>query len=459
MSTLTIRNASLLVTMDDKRREIPDGGMVIRNGVIEAVGSTSDLPSVKGKVIDLRGHIVLPGLVNTHHHMYQTLTRVLPDAQNTNLFKWLKVLYPIWARLTPEAIYISSLVAMAELLQSGCTTTSDHLYLFPNGSQLDNSIQAAQEIGIRFHAARGSMSLGESKGGLPPDKLVEDLDAILTDSMRVIETYHDSKRGAMLRIVLAPCSPFSVTRDLMRETLSMARTYDVQLHTHLAETRDEQDYCQDKFGQQPLSYVEDLGWSGSDIWFAHMVHVSAPDIAIVARNGCGVSHCPSSNMRLASGIAPVQLYRESGVNLGLGVDGSSSNDSSHMLAEARMATLMARLAQAPGLASRRDTPMMTARESLEIATVGGAAVLQRNDIGSLSAGKCADLFAIDLNRLDYAGALHDPLAATVLCAPQKADLVIVNGRILVQDGCLLTPELGPLINRHNQIAQTMINAT
>lgn len=459
MSTLTIRNASLLVTMDDKRREIPDGGMVIRNGVIEAVGSTSDLPSVKGKVIDLRGHIVLPGLVNTHHHMYQTLTRVLPDAQNTNLFKWLKVLYPIWARLTPEAIYISSLVAMAELLQSGCTTTSDHLYLFPNGSQLDNSIQAAQEIGIRFHAARGSMSLGESKGGLPPDKLVEDLDAILTDSMRVIETYHDSKRGAMLRIVLAPCSPFSVTRDLMRETLSMARTYDVQLHTHLAETRDEQDYCQDKFGQQPLSYVEDLGWSGSDIWFAHMVHVSAPDIAIVARNGCGVSHCPSSNMRLASGIAPVQLYRESGVNLGLGVDGSSSNDSSHMLGEARMATLMARLAQAPGLASRRDTPMMTARESLEIATVGGAAVLQRNDIGSLSAGKCADLFAIDLNRLDYAGALHDPLAATVLCAPQKADLVIVNGRILVQDGCLLTPELGPLINRHNQIAQTMINAT
>lgn len=457
MTTLTVRSAEVLVTMDQQRTEIHDGGMVIRNGIIEAITNTAELPQVTGEQIDLSGHIILPGLVNTHHHLYQTLTRAVPAAQNANLFEWLRTLYPIWAQLTPKAVYTSALVGMAELLLSGCTTTSDHLYLFPNGSRLDDTIRAAQEIGIRFHASRGSMSLGESDGGLPPDSIVEKEADILTDCRRLIETYHDPEHGSMLRIVIAPCSPFSVTPDLMRASVELARTYGVQLHTHLAETQDEAQFCIQTFGKRPVRYAEELGWTGPDVWFAHMVHVNTPEIGMLAQNGCGVAHCPSSNMRLSSGTAPVKRYREMGVKLGLGVDGSASNDASHMLSETRQAMLLARLPQFSGSEETPATSTMTARQALEIATIGGAAVLQRNDIGSLEVGKCADFFALDLNRLDYAGALHDPVAATILCAPQKADIVVVNGKVVVDAGHIRALDLVPVIKQHNQIAYEMIN--
>ncbi|MEK7311289.1 MAG: 8-oxoguanine deaminase, partial [Chloroflexota bacterium] len=329
MATIVIRHAVVLVTMDRTRSEIPDGGMVIRDGVIEAVGPTNELPTVlDARLIDMDGHIILPGLVNTHHHLYQTLTRAVPAAQNATLFNWLKTLYPIWARMTPEAVYVSALTGMAELLLSGCTTVSDHLYLFPNGSKLEDEIRAAQEIGIRLHASRGSMSLGESKGGLPPASVVEAEDAILKDTQRVIQAYHDPKPGAMVRVVVAPCSPFSVTPDLLRESAKLAREYKVTMHTHLAETLDEEQFCLQKFGHRPVDYMETLEWVGPDVWYAHAVHVNDAEIGLMARTGCGVAHCPSSNMRVASGIAPVKKYRAAGVKVGLGVDGSASNDGS-----------------------------------------------------------------------------------------------------------------------------------
>ncbi len=310
MTTVVLRHADVLVTMDPARREIRDGGMIIRDGVIEAVAPTHELPTVMAaNVIDMGGHIVLPGLVNTHHHLYQTLTRVVPAAQDATLFNWLKTLYPIWARLTPEAVYVSALTGLAELLLSGCTTASDHLYLFPNGAQLDDEIRAAKEIGMRFHASRGAMSLGESKGGLPPDSVVENEDEILKDTQRLIQTYHDSRRGAMLRIVVAPCSPFSVTPELMQQSSALARAYGVTLHTHVAETRDEERFCLEKFGHRPVHYMETLRWVGPDVWYAHAVHVNEAEMTLMSRTGCGAAHCPSSNMRLASGIAPVQQYR------------------------------------------------------------------------------------------------------------------------------------------------------
>ncbi|HLF01237.1 MAG TPA: 8-oxoguanine deaminase, partial [Anaerolineales bacterium] len=349
MATVVIRHADVIVTMDGARREIRDGGMVIRDGVIESIGPTNELPTVlDARLVNMSGHIILPGLINTHHHLYQTLTRAVPAAQNATLFNWLKTLYPIWARLTPQAVYTSALTGMAELLLSGCTTVSDHLYLFPNGSKLEDEIRAAQEIGIRLHASRGSMSLGESKGGLPPDSVVEAEDSILKDTQRLIQTFHDSKPGAMVRIVVAPCSPFSVTPDLMRESAKLARTYRVTLHTHLAETLDEEQFCLEKFGHRPVVYMETLDWVGPDVWYAHAVHVNDAEIELMARTGCGAAHCPSSNMRLASGIAPVKKYRAAGVKVGLGVDGSASNDGSHLLGEARQAMLVARLALAPG---------------------------------------------------------------------------------------------------------------
>ncbi len=447
MPTLLVRNAEMLVTMDDARRCIPDGGLFARDGVIEQVGPTATLPPEADRVIDARGMVVIPGLVNTHHHLYQTLTRVI--AQNAKLFDWLRTLYPIWARMDAEAVYISALVGMAELLHSGCTTTSDHLYLFPNGARLDDEIRAAQEIGIRFHATRGAMSLGESKGGLPPDTVVEEEDAILKDMQRVIETYHDPRPYAMCRVALAPCSPFSVTPDLMREAAAMARQYGVMLHTHLAETRDEEEYCLARFGRRPVAYAMELGWEGPDVWFAHMVHVNREEIAFLARTGAGVAHCPSSNMRLASGIAPIRAMLDQGVKVGLGVDGSASNDASHMLAEARQAMLLQRVAL-----ERPDA--LTAEEALWLATRGGAAVLGRDDIGQLSPGKAADFAAWRLDRLDYAGALHDPMAALVFCHPRPADLVVVQGKTIIEDGVLLTVEEGRLIERHNQIARRMV---
>jgi 8-oxoguanine deaminase len=460
MPTLLIRNVSLLVTMDGQRREISDGGLFARDGFIEVVGSGDELPDSADKILDLKGYIVLPGLINTHHHFYQTLTRAVPAAQNANLFNWLKTLYPIWAGITPDDIFISTQTALAELALSGCTTASDHLYLFPNGSRLDDEIAAAQEVGLRLHASRGSMSLGESKGGLPPDSVVDNEEAILKDSLRLIERYHDSKAGSMLQIVLAPCSPFSVTGELMRQSAVLARQYGVHLHTHLAETQDEEAFCLQMFGHRPVAYMQAVDWIGPDVWFAHSVHINPDEIQLYARTGCGVAHCPSSNMRLASGIAPLWEYLQAGVKVGLGVDGSASNDSSHLLAEARQAMLLARLRS--GLAgaslSGQDTPpLLTARQALELATRGGAAVLGRTDLGSLEAGKCADFIAINLNRLEYAGALHDPLAAAVFCAPQKVDYSVVGGKVIIQDGQLLTLNVPGLVEKHNRAARRLLN--
>jgi cytosine/adenosine deaminase-related metal-dependent hydrolase len=461
MTTLLIKNAAILVTMDDHRREIPDGGLFIRDGVIESVGSKSEFSSTADEVIDLSGHIILPGMVNTHHHFYQTLTRAVPAAQDANLFNWLKTLYPIWARLTPEDIFISTQTALAELALSGCTTASDHLYLFPNGSRLDDEIAAARETGLRIHASRGSMSLGESKGGLPPDSVVDTEANILGDSQRLIETYHDPKPGSFVQIVLAPCSPFSVTGELMKQSAQMARAYGVHLHTHLAETEDEQAFCLQKFGYRPVPYMQSVDWVGQDVWFAHAVYVNNEEVKTFAKYGCGVAHCPSSNMRLASGIAPIKEYLAAGVKVGLGVDGSASNDGSHLLAEARQAMLLSRLKEGITGFSLSNDPgrkLMTARTALELATRGGAAVLGRSDIGSLEAGKCADFFAINLNRLDYAGALHDPVSAVVFCQPVRVDYTVVGGRCVVKEGCLVTLDQQELVEKHNRAAQRLLES-
>ena len=449
MSTLLLRNVRLLITMTDAGDIIPAAALFARDNVIEWLGPARDLPPAcqsADRVIDASDRVVLPGLINTHHHLYQTLTRAL--APDSALFDWLKTLYPIWARMDGEAVYVSALAGMAELILSGCTTSSDHLYLFPNGAKLDDEIRAAQEIGLRFHAARGSMSLGESQGGLPPDSVVENEDAILKDCVRVIEQYHDPKPYSMLRVVLAPCSPFSVTPDLMRESAKLARHYSVTLHTHLAETKDEEVFCLEKFGHRPAAYAEHLDWVGADVWWAHSVHVDEKEIGLMARTGTGAAHCPASNMRLASGIAPVRRMIDARVKVGLGVDGSASNDGSHMLAEARQALLLQRVTGNP--------QGLKAKEALWLATRGGAAVLGRDDVGQLAVGKAADFIAFNLNRLDYAGALHDPLAALLFCAPQRVDLSVINGRIVVEDGELRTIDLKPVIEKHNRISMKMI---
>lgn len=458
--TILIKNATLLVTMDGHRREIRDGGLFARNGFIEQIGPSADLPETADEVLDLSGHIVLPGLINTHHHFYQTLTRAIPAAQDVNLFNWLKTLYPIWAKMTPDDIRISTQTALAELALSGCTTTSDHLYLFPNGSTLDDEIEAASEVGIRLHASRGSMSLGESKGGLPPDSVVDSEEFILKDSQRLIQKYHDSKPGSMLQIVLAPCSPFSVTGELMIQSAKLAREYGVQLHTHLAETQDEEVFCLEKFGYRPLGYMQSLDWVGNDVWFAHSVHINQDEIEVYAHEGCGVAHCPSSNMRLGSGAAPILDYLMAGVKVGLGVDGSASNDGSHLLAEARLAMLLARLRaglMGASLSSDGSEKLFTARQSLELATTGGAAVLGRKDIGSLEVGNCADFIAINLNRLEYAGAWHDPVAAMVFCQPGNVDLNVVHGKIVVKDQQLVNIDLPNLISNHNKAASRLLS--
>ncbi len=449
MSTLLVKHATLLVTMDDDRRRIADGAVLVRDNVIEAVGPTDELLSDADRVIDAQGMVVLPGLINTHHHLYQTLTRAVPGAQNAGLFKWLKTLYPIWAGMDGEAVYVSAKLGLAELMLSGCTTASDHLYIYPNDVRIDDEIRAAQEMGIRFHASRGSMSLGESDGGLPPDRVVEDEAAILKDTQRAIETYHDPGPYAMLRIVVAPCSPFSVTQDLMRESAALARAYGVHLHTHLAETEDEEAFCLETFGYRPVGYAEELGWIGDDVWFAHGVHVNPMEIQRMAATHTGVAHCPGSNMRLGSGIAPVRAYLDAGVPVGLGVDGSASNDSSHLLAEARLAMLLQRVMGAPA--------GLTAKEALWIATRGGAEVLGRDDIGQLAPGKAADFIGLRLDTLGYAGgAVHDPLAATVFCQPQGVDLSVINGRVVVESGTLRTAEVPALVEQHNAIARRLV---
>ncbi|MFZ1239797.1 MAG: 8-oxoguanine deaminase, partial [Anaerolineae bacterium] len=420
--------------------------LFVRDQAIEQVGPTASLPASADTVINARGMIVLPGLVNTHHHLYQSLTRAL--AQDSVLFAWLKTLYPIWARLTPEAVYLGAKLGLAELMLSGCTTSSDHHYLWPHGSRIDDEIEAAGELGIRFHASRGSMSLGESQGGLPPDSVVEDEDAILADCRRAIETFHQRERFGMVRIVVAPCSPFSVTPDLMRESAALARSYGVSLHTHLAETQDEEDFCLARFGRRPVAYAEDLGWTGRDVWHAHCVHLSEAEIDLFVRTGTGAAHCPSSNMRLGSGIAPIRRLLDRGASVGLGVDGSASNDGAHLLGEARQAMLLQRVLGNPAA--------LTAQEALELATLGGAAVLGRDDIGALAPGMAADFIGLNLNRLAYSGALHDPLAAVLFCAPQLVDISVINGRVRVQEGQIVGLDAADLVARHSAASRRLV---
>lgn len=453
--SLLIRNALVLATMDAQRREIADGWVMVRGNRVTAVGGPESLPDKADEVIDASGCVVTPGLVNTHHHMYQTLTRAVPGAQDCELFGWLKRLYPIWAGLTPEMIRVSTHTAMAELIMSGCTTASDHLYIYPNGCRLDDSIEAAADIGMRFHACRGSMSVGESKGGLPPDRVVEDEAAILRDSQRLIETWHDPSDGAMLKIALAPCSPFSVSQDLMRESARMARSFGVGLHTHLAETVGDVAYSRERFGRTPAQYAEDLGWTGEGVWHAHCVCLDDHGIELFARTRTGVAHCPSSNMRLGSGIAPIRRMIDAGVPVGLGVDGSASNDAGHLLLEARMAMLLARV---------RDTgdgsgnpAALGARHALELATRGGAAALGRQDIGHLAPGMCADIAIFDVSTLAHAGALHDPLAALLFAAPASVKHSIIDGRQVVRDGVLLTVDSHRLVETHNRLAHKLVS--
>ncbi len=449
MTSLLIKNARQLITMDDAGTTHPNGALFAQDNVIQWVGATKDLPAEytnADQIINATDKAVLPGLINTHHHLYQTLTRAL--AVDHGLFDWLKTLYPIWARMDGEAVYISALTGMAELILSGCTAGSDHLYLFPNGAKLDDEIRAAAEIGFRFHAARGSMSLGESAGGLPPDSVVEEESAILKDCIRVIEQFHDPDPYAMLRVVVAPCSPFSVTPDLMRESARLARSYGVRLHTHLAETKDEEGFCLAQFGYRPAAYAEHLEWVGDDVWWAHSVHVDSAEIGLMGKTGTGAAHCPCSNMRLASGIAPIRHMLDNQVKVGLGVDGSASNDGSHMLNEARQALLLQRV--------ERGAANLSGYEALRLATRGGAEVLGRNDIGQLAAGKAADIIGFDLNQLPYAGAQHDPMAALIFCAPQQVDFSIINSKMIVEDGRLLTVDLPAIVTRHNQISRKMI---
>ncbi|MEY4766661.1 MAG: hypothetical protein RI907_3334 [Pseudomonadota bacterium] len=462
--TLLIHNADVVASMNDAHDEWRHASVLIQGPEIIAAGPTDSLdPALLARaerVIDARGHVVIPGLVNTHHHMYQSLTRAIPAAQDAELFTWLRTLYPIWAGLTPEMVHVSTQVAMAELLVSGCTTSSDHLYLYPNGVKLDDSIAAAAEIGMRFHASRGSMSVGESAGGLPPDSLVEREADILADSQRLIERYHDDSRFSMLRMALAPCSPFSVSPDLMRESAALARSYQrgVRLHTHLAENDHDVAYSRAKFNQTPTEYAESLGWLGPDVWHAHCVKLDAHGIRRFAATRTGVAHCPCSNMRLASGIAPVRRMMDAGVPVGLGVDGSASNDAGHMMAEARQAMLLARVGRSlEPFGCDRGPADMSARAALWLATRGGASVLGRDDIGQITPGYAADIAIFGTRTLGMAGAaVHDPVAALTMCHGEAAAWTIVNGRIVVEGGRVTTVALPSVVAQHNQMARVLV---
>ncbi|WP_322866881.1 8-oxoguanine deaminase [Aquicoccus sp. G2-2] len=439
MPELLIRNADTLVTMNDAREELCGADILIRDGVIVAVGQK--LKSA-GEVQEAHGCVVTPGLVNTHHHLYQSMTRAVPGGQDALLFGWLQTLYPIWAKMGPEEMFVSAQAGLAELALSGCTLSSDHLYLFPNGARLDDTIAAAQEVGLRFHPTRGAMSIGESDGGLPPDALVEREADILNDCIRVIDAHHDADEGAMCRVGVAPCSPFSVSRELMRDAAILARDKGVMLHTHLAENAEDIAYSEEKFGCRPGQYAEELGWTGEDVWHAHCVKLDGAEIDLFARSGTGVAHCPCSNCRLGSGIAPVRAMRDSGVTVGLGVDGSASNDGGNLVGEARMAMLLQRVA--------RGADAMSAREALEIATRGGAQVLGRNDCGQIAPGKRADIAIWDVSGVESAGS-WDP-AALLLAGPTRVRDLLVDGRRIVEDGRMATIDLPAVIERQNRLA-------
>ena len=454
--TLLLKNADVLCTMSEPgenesniESEIKGGGLFARNGIIEAVGESSSLPQIADTIIDMKGHVVIPGMVNTHHHLFQNLTRAVPAAQNSELFGWLKTLYPIWSNIGPEHVYWSTALGLAELALSGCTTSSDHLYIYPNGAKLDDSLSAASDIGVRFHGTRGSMSIGESEGGLPPDSLTEKESFILSESQRLIETYNDSSRYAMQRVALAPCSPFSVSIDLMRESAAMARSYGVGLHTHLAENAEDIEYGLQQFGMRPGEYVEAVGWTGDDVWHAHCVQLNSEEINLFAKTGTGIAHCPCSNMRLASGIAPVRQMLDTGVKVGLGVDGSASNDSGNMLNEARQTMLLQRVN------SKAST--MTARETLRVATKGGASVLNRDDIGMLVPGYAADITAFKRDNVDFSGSDWDPVASLVFCGPSKANYTIINGKIVVSEGQLTSIPMEKLVHEHSKLSRDLIN--
>ncbi len=443
MSEILIKNADAVVTMNGARSEVAGGDVLIRGGVIAAVGQGL---ATTGQVLNAAGCVVTPGLVNTHHHLYQTLTRAVPGGQNALLFGWLQTLYPIWSRFGPEEMFVSAQIGLAELALSGCTLTSDHLYLFPNGSRLDDTIAAASEVGLRFHPTRGAMSIGVSDGGLPPDSLVEPEAAILEDCIRVVDAHHNAADGAMVRVGLAPCSPFSVSRDLMREAAILARDKGVMLHTHLAENDEDIAYSLAKFGCRPGQYAEDLGWTGDDVWHAHCVKLDAAEIDLFARSGTGVAHCPCSNCRLGSGIAPVRAMRDAGVKVGLGVDGSASNDAGNLISEARQSMLLQRVA--------RGADAMSAREALEIATLGGAKVLGRNDCGSLEPGKRADIAIWDVSGIEAAGS-WDPVASLILCGPTRVRDLFVEGRQVVRSGQMATIDLPRVIERQAHLARRL----
>ncbi len=442
MSEILIRGAATILTMDDAGSEPAGADILIRDGVIAAVGSGL---ATNGEVIAAAGCVVTPGLVNTHHHLYQTLTRAVPAAQDALLFGWLRTLYPIWARFGPEEMFVSAQAGLAELALSGCTLTSDHLYLYPNGARLDDTISAALEVGLRFHPTRGAMSIGESAGGLPPDALVENEPAILEDCIRVVDAFHDPNPGAMVRVGIAPCSPFSVSRELMRDAALLARDKGVMLHTHLAENDEDVAYSLAKFGCRPGQYAEDLGWTGADVWHAHCVKLDAQEIGLFARSRTGVAHCPCSNCRLGSGIAPVRAMRDAGVPVGLGVDGSASNDAGNLIGEARQAMLLQRVS--------RGADAMSAREALRIATRGGAEVLGRSDCGVIAPGKRADLAIWDVTGVESAGS-WDP-AALVLAGPTRVRDLFVEGRQVVRGGDMATIDLPRVLERQRTLARRL----
>ena len=444
MTEFTIRNADIILTMDEGRRELSGADIHLKNGVIAEIGQ--NLPD-RGEIVLARGCVVTPGLVNTHHHLYQTLARAVPGGQDALLFGWLKTLYPIWSRFGPEEMHVSAQIGLAELALSGCTLSSDHLYLYPNGARLDDTIEAAAEIGLRFHPTRGAMSIGESDGGLPPDGLVECEADILNDCIRVIDRFHDASEGSMCRVGVAPCSPFSVSRELMRDAAILARDKGVMLHTHLAENDEDIAYSLEKFGCRPGQYAEDLGWTGDDVWHAHCVKLDGPEIDLFARTGTGVAHCPCSNCRLGSGIAPVRQMRDAGVKVALGVDGSASNDSGNLIAEARQSMLLQRVA--------RGADAMSAREALEIATRGGADVLGRADCGRIETGKRADVAIWDISGIESAGS-WDP-AALLLAGPTRVRDLFVEGRQVVRGGNLLTIPLDTLLEtQHRLVSKLMV---
>jgi cytosine/adenosine deaminase-related metal-dependent hydrolase len=450
MKTILITNPLHVATMNDEQVEFAGGHILIEDGIIKSI-SPETLNINADEVIDASGMLITPGFINTHHHLYQSLTRNIPLMQDQPLFSWLKNHYEVWREITTEAIQISTQVGLLELMKSGVTTSSDHLYLFPAQASpelIDTEIEAAKSLGIRFQPTRGSMSLGKSSGGLPPDDVVQTEETIQKDTERLIAKYHDSSDGAMTRISLAPCSPFSVTPKLMKQTASYARDNKLQIHTHLAETLDEEKFCVDTLGHRPVGLMQELDWMTSNSWYAHAVHLNDAEIKIMGDNGAGISHCPSSNMRLGSGIARIRELLDAGVKVSLGVDGSASNDSGDMLLEMRNALLISRL--------RDEQYWLKARDVLAMATRGGAAALGRNDIGELSIGKQADLALFGMGGISQSGSRSDPLASLIFTTRHQAvDYLIVRGKIVIQHGKSGTDE-AELASQQNNIANSML---